>query len=139
MLGGSRVTAMAVILAELCAAGCASNADHPRPGVEPSSAGSPDAQPQTTAAPAPLVAQLQTVPEYLRAACGHPRAQVRLFAVPITVPRDQCDLTGVVVLYGPTGVTVPSVGGVQANYDAISGGSEFAANVDPTTGDVTFS
>jgi hypothetical protein len=44
----------------------------------------------------------------------------------------------VVVLYGPTGVTVPSQGGVEAFLDGISSSVEFGANVDPTTGDVTF-
>ena len=46
--------------------------------------------------------------------------------VPITVPKAQCDLTGVVVLYGSTGVTVPSAGGVEANADGISSPSSSA-------------
>jgi hypothetical protein len=81
---------------------------------------------------------MQAVPAYLRAACGHPGAQATLMTVPITIPRNQCDLTGVVVLYGQTGVTVPSEGEVQADADFIWGAAELSANVDPTTGDVTF-
>jgi hypothetical protein len=79
------------------------------------------------------------LPESLRAACGHPGAQAVLTAVPITVPKAQCDLTGVVVLYGTIGVTVPSDGGVEGFSDGISSSSELGANVDPITGDVTFS
>jgi hypothetical protein len=36
-------------------------------------------------------------------------------------------------------VTVPREGGVEADADGISSSVEFGANVDPTTGDVTFS
>jgi hypothetical protein len=81
----------------------------------------------------------KALPESLGAACGHPGAQAVITVVPITVPRAQCDLTGVVVLWGETGVTVPREGGVQGNWDGISSSFEFGANVDPTTGDVTFS
>ena len=70
--------------------------------------------------------------------CGHPGARATLPAVPITIPRHQCDLTGVVVRYGQTGVTVPGQGAVQANVDGTSGASDLSATVDPTTGDVTF-
>jgi hypothetical protein len=59
--------------------------------------------------------------------------------VPITVPKAQCDLTGVVVLYGSIGVTVPSEGGVEADADGITSSVEFGANVAPATGDVTLS
>jgi hypothetical protein len=58
--------------------------------------------------------------------------------VPITILRDLCDLTGVIVLYEQTGVTVPSEGGVQAVADFSWGAAELSANLDPTTGDVTF-
>ena len=79
------------------------------------------------------------IPESLRAACVHPGAQAVITVVPITVPRAQCDLSGVVVLWGATGVTVPAEGGVHGNWDGISSSAEFGADVDPTTGDVAFS
>jgi hypothetical protein len=93
---------------------------------------------QSVSPPAASGSPWKALPESLRAACGHPGAQAVVTDVPITVPKAQCDLTGVVVLYGPTGVTVPSEGGVQGNWDGISSSSEFGANVDPATGDVTF-
>jgi len=79
------------------------------------------------------------IPESVRAACGHPGAQAVITVVPITIPRAHCDLSGVVVLWGETGVTVPREGGVYGNWDGISSSFEFGADVDPTTGDVTFS
>jgi hypothetical protein len=97
---------------------------------------SSDLQRPTSAASS--ASQLPAVPAYLRAACGHPNAQATLVTVPITIPRDLCDLTGVVVLYGQTGVTVPSDGEVQAFADFTWGAAELSADVDPTTGDVTF-
>ena len=78
------------------------------------------------------------LPESLGAACGHPGAEAVITVVPTTIPRAQCDLTGVVVRWGETGVTVPSEGEVQGDWDGISSSFEFGASVDPTTGDVTF-
>ena len=132
MGGGSRA-AIAVALA-FGAMSCASSTQGP--AVAPISDDSPRAHQPTSATPSG--SRLQAVPAYLRAACGHPGVQATLVTVPITIPRDLCDLTGVVVLYGQTGVTVPSEGGVQADADFSWGAAELSANVDPTTGDVTF-
>jgi hypothetical protein len=136
MVGRSRATAMALALGTLGAVSCASTAGGARPVVERASGVSSIVPQQSIDAPR---ASLQAIPESLRAACGHPGAQAVLTAVPITVPKAQCDLTGVVVLYGGVGVTVPSDGGVEGIADGISSSSELGANVDPITGDVTFS
>ncbi len=134
MRGGSRA-AIAVGLA--CGAvSCARSGHGPAPALAPIDDGLTSAQQPTSVAPS--ASPLQVVPEYLRAACGHPGAQVTLATVPITIPRAQCDLTGVVVLYGQIGVTVPSEGGVNGVADGISSASELTASVDPITGDVTF-
>jgi hypothetical protein len=135
MVVGRRTTSMAAVLASLGAVSCASNVNGPVPTVRPIVDGSSSA-PQPVAE-TPATSQ-QAVPAYLSAACGHPGVQATLPAVPITIPRAECDLTGVVVIYGQDGVTVPSTGGVLLNVDAITGSSEFSADVDPTTGDVTF-
>ena len=125
MTGGFRA-ALAVTLTAIGAVGCASLApgqlQTPAPSTEPASS-----------SPQPVL------PESVRAACGHPGAQAVLTAVPITIPKAQCDLTGVVVRWGETGVTVPGEGGVHGAWDGISSSAEFGADVDPTTGDVTFS
>jgi hypothetical protein len=141
-MAGGCLAAMTVVVATVGAVGCASSTHGPVAvvgPVSPLSSDAPSSDVQRVASESPFRSQPQAVPEYMRAACGHTGAQVTLVTVPITVPRDQCVLTGVVVLHGPTGVTVPSEGGVTADYDAISGGSDFSANVDPITGDVTFS
>jgi hypothetical protein len=141
-MAGRCLTSTTIVLATVGAVGCASSTHGPVPVVGPVSAPSSDApssDAQRAASEPPSRSQVQEVPEYVRAVCGHPGAQVRLATVPITIPRDECDLTGAVVLYGPSGVTVPAEGGVTADYDAISGGSDVSANVDPITGDVTFS
>jgi hypothetical protein len=57
--------------------------------------------------------------------------------VPITIAHAQCDLTGVVILYGTTGVTIPAAGGVGANADGIAVSTFLQAELDPTTRDVT--
>ncbi|HEY3926661.1 MAG TPA: hypothetical protein VGL75_19030 [Acidothermaceae bacterium] len=130
MVGGRRA-ALTVVLSIVGAVSCASATGDHGQALAPISSEARSAQP--TSAPQ------QALPESLRAACGHPGAQAVLTAVPITAPKAQCDLTGVVVLYGSTGVTVPSEGGVEADADGISSSVEFGANVDPATGDVTFS
>jgi hypothetical protein len=107
MVGG-RTAAVAIVLVASGAASCASNAPNPRSDGAPIIGSS-------------FAAQQDPVPLSLRTACGHPGAQATLAAVPITIARDQCDLTGVVVRYGQTGVTVPTHGGVQAIADGISG------------------
>lgn len=82
--------------------------------------------------------QTTSLPSAIRAACGHPGATVRLDRLPLTVLRHDCDLTGVVVSYGQTGITVPSSGTVDAVADGISSSTTLIAEVDPATGDVTF-
>lgn len=129
--------ALTVALTVVGAVSCASAPRDQGQAVAPVSSEPGSAQPSISEAA--VSSPQQTLPESVRAACGHPGAQVRLTAVPLTVPRAQCDLTGVVVLYGDVGVTVPSDGGVEGVADGISSSSELGANVDPTTGDVTFS
>lgn len=80
----------------------------------------------------------EPVPSGVRAACGHPASAASLERLPVTVRHRECDLTGVEVRYGMTGVTVPSSGMVAANADGISSSTTLIAEVDPTTGDVTF-
>ena len=105
-------------------------------------AGSPAPSPSVPGASSPAASgstvQVNTaVPTVFVPACGHPGTQVTVTALPVTIPRAQCDLTGVVVLYGQTGVTVPAHGGVQADADGTSGATDIGAYVDPSTGDVT--
>ena len=78
------------------------------------------------------------LPPAIRAACGHPGATARLDKLPVTVRHHDCDLTGVAVSYGQTGVTVPSSGTVGAVADGISSSTTLVADVDPKTGDITF-
>jgi hypothetical protein len=48
------------------------------------------------------------IPPQLRAACGHPGAQVHVRKVPVTIPHAACDLTGVAISYrNRGGATVP--------------------------------
>jgi hypothetical protein len=136
MVSGCRA-ALTVLLTVVGAVNCASATRDQGQAFAPSSSEPRSAQPPISE-PASNFAWL-ALPDSLRAACGHPGAQAVIAAVPITVPRAQCDLTGVVVLYGSTGVTVPSEGGVEADADGSSSSVEFGANVDPDTGDVTFS
>ena len=136
MIGGCRA-ALTVVLTVLGAASCASAARdqdqaHTAIGSESRST-QPSINGPASRSPQPAL------PESLRSACGHPGAQAVITVVPITVPRAQCDVTGVVVLWGETGVTVPRAGGVQGFWDGISSSFEFDADVNPTTGDVTFS
>lgn len=70
--------------------------------------------------------------------CGHPGSTLILTRLPVTIRHSDCDLTGVEVRYGMTGVTVPSSGIVGANADGISSSTTLIATVDPATGDVTF-
>jgi hypothetical protein len=141
MVDGRRA-ALTVALTVVGAVSCASTTRDQGQALAPISSEARSAQPSIAqpwiSEPASSALQ-QALPESLRAACGHPGAHAELTAVPITVPKSQCDLTGVVVLYGSTGVTVPREGGVEADADGISSSVEFGANVDPTTGDVTFS
>jgi hypothetical protein len=136
-MAGGRCAALAVALTVVGAVGCASVTHDQRPAVAPMSIEQRSTQPSISepASSSPWKA----LPESLGAACGHPGVQAVVTDVPITVPKTQCDLTGVVVLYGSTGVTVPREGGVEADADGISSSVEFGANVDPATGDVTFS
>ena len=111
MIGWRLRGAVVVTVAAFVAGGCASHAaDSTPPASRPSgwSASQPSSS-VTSGSPQ------QAVPESLRAACGRPGAQATVAMVPITIPRQQCDLTGVVVHYGQTGVTVPAEGAVQAN------------------------
>jgi len=56
----------------------------------------------------------------------------------VTIRHGDCDLTGVEVRYGMTGITVPSSGTVGAVADGISSSTTLIAEVDPATDDVTF-
>ena len=79
------------------------------------------------------------VPSEFLSACGHPGAPVTVTRLPVTVRHADCDLTGVVIRYGETGVTVPDRGmeaGAIAD-DFTSGGTAVFARVDANTGDVT--
>lgn len=136
MVSGLRA-ASTVVLTIVGAVSCASAA--PNQGQARAPIGSELQSTQASISQPASRSPWKALPESLGAACGHPGAQAVLTDVPITVPQAQCDLTGVVVLYGSTGVTVPSEGGVGADADGISSSVEFGANVDPVTGDVTFS
>jgi hypothetical protein len=137
MVGVCRATVTAA-LTVVGAVSCANAAPEHDEARAPISSGLQSPQPSVTG-PATSRSPWKALPESLGAACGHPGAQAVVTDVPITVPKAQCDLTGVVVLYGQTGVTVPGEGEVQADLDGISSSFEFDANVDPSTGDVTFS
>lgn len=105
-------------------------------------ANSPAASPLVPGASSPAASvstvQVNTaVPAVFVPACGHPGAPVTVTALPVIIPRALCDLTGVVVIYGEIGVTVPAHGGVQADADGPSGATDVGAYVDPSTGDVT--
>jgi hypothetical protein len=73
----------------------------------------------------------------VRAACGHPGSTVTLERLPVTIRHGECDLTGIEIRYGMTGITVPSSGTVAAVADGVSSSTTLIAEVDPTTGDVT--
>lgn len=77
------------------------------------------------------------VPASLAKACGHPGTHATVSVLPVTIPHQQCDLTGVVLLHDETGLTVPASGEVQANADGPNGASDLSASIDPTSGDVT--
>jgi hypothetical protein len=57
--------------------------------------------------------------------------------LPIKIAYAQCDLTGVVVLYGTTGITIPAADSVAAIADGIAVSTFLQAELDPTTRDVT--
>lgn len=76
-------------------------------------------------------------PAEVAAACGHPGAVVELKRVPLVVPHDQCDLTGVVVRHGGVGVTVPASGSAGVNADGLKGGASLVASVATGSKDVT--
>jgi hypothetical protein len=135
MVSGYRA-ALTVVLTTVGAVSCASAPPDQGQTRAPISTESQSTQPAVSGPTAS--SPQQALPESLRAACGHPGAQAVLTDLPITVLKAQCDLTGVVVLWGSTGVTVPRVGDVQGDWDGISSSFEFGADVDPTTGDVTF-
>ena len=89
--------------------------------------------PSTTARPG-------TLPAAVRLACGHPGRRVVLQAASLEVPRAECDLTGVTLVYDKIGVTVPSErgGGALAHADGPAGSSTTEVRVNKATGDVTF-
>lgn len=137
MVSGCR-TALTVALTVVGAVSCANAAPNQGQTHAPVSS-ELQSPPPSVSGPAVSSSLWNPLPESLMAACGHPGAQAVVTDVPITVPKAQCDLTGVVVLWGETGVTVPREGGVHGNWDGISSSAEFGADVDPATGDVTFS
>jgi hypothetical protein len=136
MVSGCRA-ALTVALTVVGAVSCASASPDQGQTRAPGSSELQRTQPPITASAS--AAPQEVVPGSVRAACGHPGAHAVITVVPITIPRAQCDLTGVVVLWRATGVTVPREGGVHGNWDGISSSAEFGADVDPATGDVTFS
>jgi len=133
---GRRGAGLIVALIAIGAVSCASATPDQLQARAPISSELQSTQPSVSGPP--VSSPPQALPESLRAACGHPGAQAVLTAVPITVLKAQCDLTGVVVHWGETGVTVPLEGGVHGDWDGISSSFEFGADVDPATGDVTF-
>jgi hypothetical protein len=76
---------------------------------------------------------LTAVPPEFRPACGHPGSRVTVRQVPVTVPHDLCDLTGVILSYpGHGGAAVrDSPGSGVANSKGIQ------VEVDAHTMDVT--
>ena len=129
---GLLAAAVAMTLSSCALSSCALSGRADSPAASPSVPGV-----SSPAASASTVQVHAAVPAVFVAACGHPGAQVTVTALPVTIPRARCDLTGVVVIYGQTGVTVPAPGGAQANADATSGATDIGAFVDPSTGDVT--
>lgn len=72
-----------------------------------------------------------------RTACGHPGSQVVLTTLPMTIAHTSCDLTGVIVLYGNSGLTIPQRDNVTVVADGSPISTTLTADVDPTTKDVT--
>jgi hypothetical protein len=80
-----------------------------------------------------------TLPPEFIPACGHPGTQVSITqALPVTVPRAACDLTGVVLSHGSATLSVPTSGrsgvvtsGVGETNNAL------IITVDPSSGDVS--
>jgi hypothetical protein len=80
------------------------------------------------------------VPGEFQPACGHPGAKVTVLAVPVTIPRTSCDITGVELTYGLATVTVPAHGRAERQVETLVATTEpikIVVTVDVTTLDVT--
>lgn len=79
-------------------------------------------------------------PAAFRPACGHPGTTVVVTAVPVTIGRASCDLTGVTIRYGYASVEVPASGSEVAIVDTLvytQVPTRLMVSVDGHTGDVT--
>jgi hypothetical protein len=104
--------------------------------TQPTSGGVASFSP-TPLAPTDEPAEVPAVPDVFAAACGQPGSDVTVTDLPVTVSHAQCNLTGVVVHYGLSSITVPSSGEVGGGGDGPVGGSDLIVDVDGLTGDVT--
>lgn len=104
--------------------------------IQPTAGGTASFSPSPLA-PTDEPAEVPTVPDAFAAACGQPGSEVTVTELPVTVPRAQCDLTGVIVHYGMSSITVPSSGEAGGGGDGPVGGSDLVVDVDGLTGDVT--
>ena len=80
------------------------------------------------------------VPAEFVPACGHPGTVVTITAVPITVFRASCDVTGVEVHYGLASAVVPAMGRVERHVETLVATDQptrIVVTVDDTTHDVT--
>jgi hypothetical protein len=80
------------------------------------------------------------VPAEFVPACGHPGTVVTITAVPVTVFRASCDVTGVEVHYGLASAVVPATGKVERNVETLVSTDQpthLVVTVDDITHDVT--
>jgi len=103
--------------------------------VSCSSSSSPSGESDTTVTPTPSAG---TIPAEIQAACGKPGKHVRITQVPVTIPRAECDLSGVVVVYRGAGAAVPDKpGGVSGFADGTDAAHSGSISVTVTKQDVT--
>jgi hypothetical protein len=80
------------------------------------------------------------VPAEFVPGCGHPGTVVTITAVPVTVFRASCDVTGVEVHFGLVSAVVPAAGRVEHHVETLVATDEptrIVVTVDDTTHDVT--
>jgi hypothetical protein len=104
--------------------------------IQPTAGGAASFSPSPLA-PTDEPAAVPTVPDAFAAACGQPGSDVTVTDLPVTVSHAQCDLTGVIVHYGLSSITVPSSGEVGGDGDGPVDGSDLVVDVDGLSGDVT--
>jgi hypothetical protein len=86
--------------------------------------------------PSPSAAS--AVPAAVQAFCGRGHGHLRLTEVPVTVPRAECDLAGVVVVYRGAGAQVPErPGGVSGFADGVDAAHSGSISITVTKQDVT--